>query len=76
VNGIAPPPGTELKLGEMDAGEMRSAIGDWGLALIRLDAWRKAQTEGGILTAAGGAKLRPFVPEWMQIPAEKPKSLP
>jgi folate-binding protein YgfZ len=71
VNGIAPPPGTELKFGDMDAGEMRSAIGDWGLALVRLEAWRKAQAEGGVLTAVGGAKLRPFVPEWMQLPQEK-----
>ena len=58
VNGMAPPPGSALTtLDGADAGEMRSAIGDWGLALIRLDVWRGAPD--GVLTAANGVKLLP-----------------
>ncbi len=70
VNGMAPSPGTGLTtLDGTDAGEMRTAIGDWGLALIRLDAWRKAP--GGTLTATNGVKLVPTVPDWMNLPAEE-----
>ncbi len=70
VNGIAPPPGSALTtLDGADAGEMRTAIGDYGLALIRLEAWRNAP--GGTLTAANGVKLAPFVPDWMKLPEEK-----
>jgi folate-binding protein YgfZ len=70
VSGIAPPAGTPLMANGAEAAEMRTAIGDWGLALVRLDAWRKAQD--GTLTAANGAKLRPVVPDWMKLPEEKP----
>jgi folate-binding protein YgfZ len=67
VNGMAPLPGTALTTRDgADAGEMRSAIGDWGLALVRLDAWRKAPD--GALIAPNGAKLVPRVPDWMKLP--------
>jgi folate-binding protein YgfZ len=70
VNGIAPAPGTALLTADgADAGEMRSAIGDWGLALVRLEAWRASP--GGVLTAANGVRLAPVVPDWMTLPAEK-----
>ena len=70
VSGIAPPPGSDLTTRDgADAGEMRSAIGDWGLALVRLEAWRKAPD--GVLTAANGVKLIPVVPDWMRLPEEK-----
>jgi len=69
VSGIAPPPGTTLTLDGVEAGEMRSAIGDWGLALVKLEPWRKAP--GEMLTAASGARLRPVVPDWMQLPEDK-----
>jgi hypothetical protein len=45
---------------------MRSAIGDWGLALLRLETVRNAPD--GMLTAANGAKLIPTVPDWAQLP--------
>ena len=48
-----------------EAGELKSVEGDHGLALIRLDAWRKAPD--GVLDA-GGAKITPFVPAWMALP--------
>lgn len=67
VSGIAPTPGTTLTtLDGAEAGEMRSAIGDWGVALIRLEAWRKAP--GGMLTAPNGVKLTPTVAPWMKLP--------
>ena len=70
VSGIAPSPGSDLTIDGAAAGEMRSAIGDWGLALIRLETWRKG---GGVLTAANGVKLTPVVPAWMKLPPEKEK---
>jgi folate-binding protein YgfZ len=38
-----PPPGTPLKLGSSDIGELRGAIGTKGLALVRLDRLGEAQ---------------------------------
>ena len=69
-SGIAPTPGSDLTTTDgTDAGEMRSAIGDWGLALVRLEAWRKSAD--GLLTAANGVKLTPVVPDWMRLPEDK-----
>jgi len=73
VKGIAPPPGTTLMADGVEAGEMRSAIGDWGLALVRLEALQKAPD--GILTAAAGARLKPVVPAWMKLPEAKGERL-
>jgi folate-binding protein YgfZ len=68
VVGVAPQPGTPLKAGATEAGEMRSAAGDRGLALVRLDAWRAAPS--GILTTDSGARLTPQVPAWMKLPED------
>jgi len=38
-----PPPGTPLKIGSSELGELRSAIGTKGLALVRLDRLGEAQ---------------------------------
>lgn len=65
IDGPAPPPGTPLMQGEREAGEMRSAAGGHGLALVRLDAWRDADG----LTAAD-ARITPVKPDWMQLPQE------
>lgn len=65
IDGATPPPGEALMLDGKDAGEMKSAAGGQGLALIRLDAWKS----GGRLTA-GDARITPVKPEWMQLPNE------
>jgi folate-binding protein YgfZ len=69
VNGMAPTPGTVLTSNGVEVGEMRSAIGDWGLALVKLDVLGSGNEN--VLTAAGGAKMRPFVPTWMRLPQER-----
>lgn len=48
-----------------DAGELKSVEGRHGLALVRLEAWRKSA--GGVLDA-DGAKVTPAVPAWMSLP--------
>ncbi len=58
-------PGAVLTAGGAEAGELKSVEGGRGLALIRLEAWRK--TPGGVLET-DGAKVTPFVPAWMTLP--------
>ena len=66
IEGKAPAPGTPLKLGDKDAGEMRSAAGDRGLALVRLDALEEAATRNAVLTA-DGARVTPEKPDWLTL---------
>lgn len=61
----AAPAGAALTVAGADAGELKSVEGAHGLALVRLEAWRKA--EGGVLDAEG-AKVTPAVPAWMTLP--------
>lgn len=68
IEGPAPAPGTPLMAGETEAGEMKSAAGSDGLALIRLDAWRQAQGK----LSAGNARLTATAPSWMVLPEEPP----
>lgn len=57
--------GAALTVGDADAGELKSVQGNRGLALVRLDAWRKAPD--GVLEASG-TKVIPTVPSWMTLP--------
>jgi hypothetical protein len=63
IDGPAPPPGTPVMLGADEAGEMRSARDDRGLALLRLEAVETASRESRPLTA-GEARLTPGTPAW------------
>lgn len=63
IDGEAPPPGTPVVLDGEEAGEMRSALGTQGLALLRLDMVERADREGRPLSA-GGASLTPIKPAW------------
>ena len=65
IEGEAPPPGTPVLLDGEEAGEMRSALADRGLALLRLDAVERADRERRRLTA-GNASIVPFKPAWAQ----------
>jgi folate-binding protein YgfZ len=58
IEGAAPQPGTPVKRGDIDAGEMCSAADDSGLALIRLDVLAEMAESGGTLTA-GDARITP-----------------
>lgn len=61
ITGPAPPRGTPVVMDGVEVGEMRSAHGARGMALLRLGAI------GGEALACGGAVLRPEVPGWMRL---------
>ncbi|HLO76580.1 MAG TPA: folate-binding protein [Magnetospirillum sp.] len=61
ISGPAPAPGTPLLAGDAEAGEMRSACGDVGLALVRLE-----YLSGPL--SAGEASLTVRVPDWARLP--------
>ncbi len=63
IEGAPPPPGTAILFDGEDAGEMRSAFGNQGLAVLRLDAIERADREGRPMTA-GSASLTPLRPAW------------
>jgi folate-binding protein YgfZ len=51
-------PGTEVRLGDRPAGELRSVVGDRGIALLRIEDVERAAAEDAPLTA-GAAVLQP-----------------
>lgn len=64
IDGSVPPPGTPVMTAEgRDVGTMRSARGDRGLAVLRLEV-----LDGATPLHAGGAALRPLPPAWMKLP--------
>ncbi|MCS6778868.1 MAG: folate-binding protein [Geminicoccaceae bacterium] len=60
VTGPLPPPGTPVRQGEREVGEVRSGLDGRALALVRLEA-----LGGGPLTA-DGATLEPVLPAWLR----------
>jgi folate-binding protein YgfZ len=65
-DGAAPTPGTIIRLGEREAGEMRSSIDGHGLALLRLEHVAKAK-ESGVPLIAGGTEIVPVPPDWAKL---------
>jgi folate-binding protein YgfZ len=65
IEGPTPEPGAEIRLGEAEAGEMRSACGGIGLALIRLDQFRAS---GGLGLTCGASRLIARKPDWATFP--------
>ncbi|MGQ0663172.1 MAG: CAF17-like 4Fe-4S cluster assembly/insertion protein YgfZ [Pseudomonadota bacterium] len=63
IDGPTPAAGTPVMLGAEEAGEMRSAAGARGLALLRLEAVEQAARQGTALTAGAG-RLTPLKPAW------------
>ena len=59
VDGPLPEPGTVIRSGDKDVGEMRSGTDTLGLALLRLDA-----IEDGRSLTAGESRLTPRKPDW------------
>jgi folate-binding protein YgfZ len=62
IDGPQPAPGTPILAGATEMGVMRSASGDAGLALLKLEA-----LSGGPDLAAGGARIEPRKPFWLKI---------
>ncbi|HEY8614211.1 MAG TPA: folate-binding protein [Roseomonas sp.] len=63
IEGTVPPRDTPVTLDGRTVGEMRSGRDGRGLALLRLEAARMRTL------ACGRAVLRPFIPDWMRLPA-------
>jgi tRNA-modifying protein YgfZ len=66
LNGPVPEPGTVIRYGEREAGEMRTAIDGHGLALLRLEQVAKAAEEG-IPLQAGATEVVPIKPDWAKF---------
>ncbi|MGE0746525.1 MAG: folate-binding protein YgfZ [Rhodospirillales bacterium] len=62
IEGDPPPPGTAVRRGAVDAGELRGAAGGIGLALLKLD---QAFADDAAPLTAGDARLTPRKPAWM-----------
>jgi tRNA-modifying protein YgfZ len=65
-DGAAPAPGAIIRLGEREAGEMRSGIDGHGLALLRLEQVAKAK-ESGVPLIADGTEIVPVPPDWAKL---------
>jgi folate-binding protein YgfZ len=63
LKGAPPEPGTIIRLGEREAGEMRSSIEGRGIALLRLDKIAEA-VQGGEALYAGATEVIPLKPDW------------
>ena len=66
VEGPLPESGTAVKLGDQDAGEIRSGRGDRALAMLRLEAVNEAAKIGSPLIA-GAARVTPTKPDWARF---------
>jgi len=66
VEGSLPEPGTIIKLGDADAGEIRTGQGQLALALLRLEAIDEAGKTGASLRA-GDARVTPVKPSWARF---------
>ncbi len=60
VDGPLPAPGTPILAGGEDVGELRSGADGLALAMLKLDAL-------GVPLSAGGVKLTPQKPEWVNL---------
>jgi hypothetical protein len=63
IDGRIPEPGTILTVDGKEAGEMRSSLGNIGLALVRLES-------ADAPLAAEGATVRAAAPAWMRVEAD------
>jgi folate-binding protein YgfZ len=63
LRGPRPEPDAIIRLGEREAGEMRSSVDGLGLALLRLEQVEKAAAEGRPLTV-GETEVVPVKPDW------------
>jgi folate-binding protein YgfZ len=66
LKGPRPEPGTIIRLGKREAGEMRSSIDGRGLALLRLDRIAEAE-QTGVPLHAGATEIAPAKPDWIKV---------
>lgn len=64
LDGPLPEPGTPIRTGEREVGEIRSGRGNRAIALLRLDA-----SSPDAALSAGEAKVRPVEPAWQPLDA-------
>jgi hypothetical protein len=57
-----PPPGTEVRAGDLALGEIVSVYGERGFGLVRLDRWQEA---GDAAARAGEQEVRIAKPAWL-----------
>jgi hypothetical protein len=63
IEGLAPPSGAPLLRDGREVGTMRSALGEHGMALVRLEALESP-------LVGGDATITPVVPPWLRLAAE------
>lgn len=66
VEGPLPAPGTPILHDDREVGEMRSGLGDLGLAMLRLEALEDGAAGGAPFTA-GEARLTVRLPGWLKL---------
>ncbi len=64
IEGNAPEPHTPIFLNEAEVGDIRTSANGYGLALLRLENIRDTLPA----LKCGEATLKPYVPNWMQLP--------
>lgn len=64
-DGAPPDPGTPVTAGASTLGEIFSADEGRALAMIRLDRWKKAETDGA-MSAVNGREARLSVPDYLE----------
>jgi len=67
IDGPTPAPDAPVTLAGRAAGEMRSAAGERGLAVLRLDRVAEAAEADSEPLRAGDARLRPVKPPWARF---------
>lgn len=72
IDGPAPAPGTVFEIDGREAGEMKTSVGDVGLALIRIESLGDNLGEGVSYTCAD-ATLTPNVPNWVVFQKQEDK---
>jgi folate-binding protein YgfZ len=65
ITGPVPAPGSLIKLDEDEVGEMRGAVADIGLAMLRLDSLERVAA--GAALKSGDTLLRPIKPDWAKF---------
>ncbi len=73
IEGDVPDIGTPVTFAGADAGEMRTGMGDQGIALLRLEQVRAAVQAGKPLMA-GESKITPKHPPWLPDDDERGRS--
>tara|TARA_A100001037_G_scaffold204872_1_gene183276 strand:- start:305 stop:1243 length:939 start_codon:yes stop_codon:yes gene_type:complete len=73
--GPVPEAGLPVTFNDKDIGEMRSGAGQQGLALLRIESLRSAQSEDQPLMV-GETAIVPIIPPWLDIEDETSDSAP